>query len=157
MTMDRNLSIVNNSPPRPTLVCRKITGPPSWSFTAAAITNMKGAIAIRPIEVKMRSLARFHQATPASEVGLFHVDQRESHQRPDVHARTRNLNETWVHEQLDPRTFQRPRKLPQVAVPRRIVAGHGNGIASQRMDDACYILKVAQHGDFVDDWSRQLR
>ena len=59
MTIERNLNIVNVSPPRPTRVCRKITGPPSCSLIGGRDRHSTGEIDDQAEGlVSMTSLAR---------------------------------------------------------------------------------------------------
>lgn len=56
--MERNLHIVKAVPSIPTRSCRYSTGPPSWSFTASAVTSSSGRVTSSPVAAITRSKAR---------------------------------------------------------------------------------------------------
>ena len=59
--MERNFTILNSSPFRPTRLCRKKTGPPS-RFTSRATTRNSGESRIKPRLEAMTSTARLKKA-----------------------------------------------------------------------------------------------
>ena len=110
--IDRNLSILNVFPWRPTRVCRKNTGPPSH-FTARASASSSGA----------RGEQQERRADPVDDVlqhardtverRLGQPQQRKPVDRGDVQARAGHLHEARVDHQLGVRRLEVPGQVVQ--------------------------------------------
>ena len=118
--------------------------------------NMIGVAITRPKRGQTDIADSLNQATPTGEMGLSYVNQRGSRDRADMQSRPGYLLETWVHEQLDPSTLQRPCELAQIVVARCIIAGHDDRVAAERAHHIGHLVKVAENRNLVGDRSRQL-
>ena len=88
-----------------------------------------GEMTIRPTAGEDDVAAALHHPAPAGEVRLLDVQERNTHQRPDVHAGTGDLDQARVDQHLDAGALQRPGEPPQVVVAGGVVAGDCDGVA----------------------------